>query len=396
MVAGPFLDEAAVGKCRDAILETMRVLGINPSTIVPFDKTPTFKPFLAECVKVARQRGYLVDGLAFQEKHIHIGAAVGHYTYLHHKGTGKSHDIPVLSSLIMAFYYCIDDYCFEAQSVAEFGARLAAGRQQREKGLDDLAALTAEVVEMYGPITGDLLSASTQAYVMGNHLERVMCGASSQWQVNKHAPIFPTIMKTMTSAATTLFLLSFPCDVPSVDYIQSLPDGILVHDYTADIMSYYKEAIEGEFNRVEQAAQMHGVSGPEMLEEFVRKMTISHERASRVLSSSDPSGKLLSCYQQTIVGFIVFQALHPRYKITDLLGVSTSSSYAFGPQRKPESKSVATASRFASLPSRGLRVAQSRGFINSLSVYIFVIILSSYLSIMWYPILISKFVVLAK
>ncbi|KAJ3739799.1 hypothetical protein DFH05DRAFT_1512854 [Lentinula detonsa] len=386
----------------------MRVLGIDPLTIVPFDKTPTFKPFLAECVDVARQRGYLVDGLAFQEKHIHIGAAVGHYTYLHHKGT-KSHDIPVLSSLIMAFYYCIDDYCFEAQSLAEYGVRLASGRPQREKGLDDLVALSAEIAGMYDPITGDLLGMSTQAYVMGNHLEREMCGTSSQWRVNKDAPYFPTIMKTITSAATTLFLLSFSCDVPSVDYIQSLPDGILVHDFTAyvhrlylfeymyllffrDIMSYYKEAIEGEFNRVEQAAQIHGVTGPEMLEEFVRKMTLSHERVSRVLLTTDPSGKLLSCYQSTIVGFIVFQALHPRYKITDLLGVSESSSFAFGLQAKLKPQSAALSSRLAFVPSRvGQKLG--RGSINHLLIYVFFIILSSYLSIVWYPTLISKVVV---
>ncbi|KAJ3908271.1 hypothetical protein F5879DRAFT_367662 [Lentinula edodes] len=157
----------------------MRVLEIDPLTIVPFEQTPTFKPFVAECVEAARQRGYLVDELAFQEKHVHIGAAVGHYTYLHHRGT-KSHDIAVLSSLLMAFYYCIDDYCFKARSLAEYGARVASGRPQLEKGLDDLVSLSAEISEMYDPITGDLLRISTQAYVMGNHLEREMCGTRSQ------------------------------------------------------------------------------------------------------------------------------------------------------------------------------------------------------------------------
>ncbi|KIK56500.1 hypothetical protein GYMLUDRAFT_247756 [Collybiopsis luxurians FD-317 M1] len=296
----------------------MDILDIDPLSILPFEKTPTYKPFLAECVEEARKRGYLgeEENQAFKEKHIHIGAAVGHYTYLHHKNT-QSHDVAVLSSLLMAFYYCIDDYGFEAKSVTEYGSRLVSGRPQLEKGLNDLATLSAELSSMYDPVTGDLLRMSTQAYVMGNHLEREMCGLRTQWEVNKNAPLFPTIMKTITSAATSLYLLSFPCSAPATSYMQTLPDGICVHDTTADIMSYYKEAIEGEFNRVEQTAQMHNMTGPDMLEELVKNMKLSHKRVIDVLSASDPSGSLVSCYTSTIVGFVVFQALHPRYKIKD-------------------------------------------------------------------------------
>jgi hypothetical protein len=83
-------------------------------------------------------------------------------------------------------------------------------------------------------------------------------------------------------------------------------------------MSYYKEAIDGEFNHVEQMAQLHGVSGGDMLSELVKTMTASHHRVMRVLMASDPSGMLASCYKTAIVGFVVFQALHPRYKIRDL------------------------------------------------------------------------------
>lgn len=148
-------------------------------------------------------------------------------------------------------------------------------------------------------------------------------------------------------------------------------------------MSYYKEAIEGEFNRVEQAAQLHGLSGPDMLGEFVKQMTQSHERASRVLSTSDPSGKLLSCYMSTIVGFIIFQALHPRYKMTDLLGVSASPSFAFGLREKSKSRLT---TQLSSVPR------QSRVSINHL-LYLFFIILSSYLSVIWYPTILSNILV---
>lgn len=160
----------------------MSVLNIDPAHLLPFDKTPTFEPFLLECIEEARKRGYLSKGSCdqpFQEKHVRIGAAVGHYTYFHHRET-ESHAVAVLASLLMAFYYCVDDYCFDPRSIAEYGSLLASGRPQLEQGLDDLVALTAELSDMYDPITGDLLRITTQAYVMGNHLEREMCGKQSQ------------------------------------------------------------------------------------------------------------------------------------------------------------------------------------------------------------------------
>lgn len=84
-----------------------------------------------------------------------------------------------------------------------------------------------------------------------------------------------------------------------------------------DILSYYKEAIEGDFNRVEQIAKFHGLTGPDMLGELVSSMALSHERVVRLLSAADSTGLLRSCHEMAIAGFVTFQALHPRYKLQD-------------------------------------------------------------------------------
>lgn len=170
----------------------MHVLKIDPTSLLPFDKTPTFEPFLLECIDVARKRGYLSSdgtGQPFVEKHVRIGAAVGHYTYRHHLGT-ESHKVAVLASLLMAFYYCIDDYCFDPRSVAAYGARLTACLPQLEKGLDDLVEVNSELCNMYDSITGDLIRMSTQAYVMGNHLETAMCSNREEVRCNSSGDSF--------------------------------------------------------------------------------------------------------------------------------------------------------------------------------------------------------------
>ncbi|KAJ7147587.1 hypothetical protein C8R43DRAFT_1195296 [Mycena crocata] len=305
-----------VAKIKRAILDIMHLLNLDPLALVPFEETPTFEPFLRECIDEARRRNYLSDQpQPIRESHVRIGAAVGHYAWLRPGIVGRK--IAVLSSLLMGLYYCVDDCCFAPRAIAEYGSRLISGRPQLEKGLDDLTALNSELAGMYDPVIGDLLRMSHQAYIMGNHLEAEMCGNGTQWNVSRDAPLFPDVMKTITSAATALYLLSFPPSTQFTSYLQALPDGITVHINTADIMSYYKEALEGEFNRVEQAAQLEDATGPDVLGELVKSTTASHERIVRLLSASDPTGQLVSCHEQAIAGFVTFQALHPRYKLRD-------------------------------------------------------------------------------
>ncbi|KAJ7483284.1 hypothetical protein FB451DRAFT_1555286 [Mycena latifolia] len=301
---------------KQAVLDILRVLDIDSLSLLPFEQTPTVEPFVLECIAEARERNYLsASPQPIQEHHIRIGAAVGHYVWLRPGLVGRK--IAVLASLLMGIYYCIDDCCFAPESLGEYGSRIVAGRPQLEKGLDDVTRLNSELADMYPPVIGDLLRLSHQAYVMGNYLEGQMGGEDTKWQVSRNAPAFPKVTKTITSAATALYLLSFPPDAPFTSYLQTLPDGITVHINTADIMSYYKEAMDGEFNRVEQISELRGVTGPEMLGALAEGVITSHERVVRVLAAADPTGRLVVCHEQAIRGFVTFQALHPRYKLRD-------------------------------------------------------------------------------
>ncbi|KAJ7272102.1 hypothetical protein C8J57DRAFT_1225647 [Mycena rebaudengoi] len=96
------------------------------------------------------------------------------------------HKTTVLASLLMAFYYCVDDCCFQPRSLAEYGSRLVSGSPQLEKGLDDLTALNSELSNLYAPVIGDLLRMSHQAYMMGNHLEVAMEGVGTKVGNNIH------------------------------------------------------------------------------------------------------------------------------------------------------------------------------------------------------------------
>ncbi|KAJ7708964.1 hypothetical protein B0H17DRAFT_1264581 [Mycena rosella] len=318
MSASASLDQ----KVKQAVLDVLRELNIEPPTLLPFDQTSTLEPFLLECLEEVRRRNYISPPV--EEKHIRIGATVGHYVWL--LPSLVPHKLALLASLLMGLYYCIDDGCFAPQSLAEHAGRLVSGQVQLERGLGHAAALLEEVAGMYESVVGDLLRMAHQAYVMGNYLEGRMAGEGKtslltvgQWEVNKNAPAFPSVMKTITSAATALYLLSFPPAVPFTSYLQTLPDGIAIHDNTADIMSYYKESLVGEFNRVEQIAQLHGLSGPDMLAELVQSTIACHERVVRALGASDPTRalRLVECHEQAVRGFVVFQALHPRYKLRD-------------------------------------------------------------------------------
>lgn len=163
---------------KQAVLDIMRVLSLDPLSLLPFEDTPTLKPFVLECISEARSRNYLSSDTSessqpIQESHIRIGAAVGHYAWF--RPGLVPHKIAVLASLLMGLYYCVDDCCFDPRSLAEYGSRLISHRPQLEKGLDDLTAFNSELADMYDPVIGDLLRMSHQAYIMGNYLEGQMC-----------------------------------------------------------------------------------------------------------------------------------------------------------------------------------------------------------------------------
>ncbi|KAJ7828227.1 hypothetical protein B0H14DRAFT_3466428 [Mycena olivaceomarginata] len=261
---------------KEAVLETMRMFDVDPLSLLPVEQTPTFEPFMLECIEEAYTRGYLSrsSDLALTEKHVRIGAAVDHYAYFHHRGT-SSHKITVLGSLCIALDFCIDDNCFDPHSIEEYGSRLVAGRPQLEKGLDDYRAVTSELSDMYDATAGDLMRMSSLAYVAGVHLEAGMCGGgASSWDVSTDAPHFPNAMKAMASDSIAMTVQTFPHAVPSRCYLQALPDAAAVHEHMADILSYYKEALAGEFNRVEQIAQLRGIEGSDMLSELVSSMAV--------------------------------------------------------------------------------------------------------------------------
>ncbi|KAK7031665.1 terpenoid synthase [Favolaschia claudopus] len=302
-----------IPRIKQAVLDVLAVLKIDPLSLSPFEETSTLELFVVECIQEAQNRDYLLEPMRVE--YIRIGAAVGHYVWLLPGRVG--HQVAILASLLMGFYYCVDDCCYESRSLGEYGSRLMSRSSQIEGGLDHLTALNSELADLYNPVIGDLLRISHQAYMMGNYLEGQMSDTGSKWAVSKYAPGFPAVMKTLTSATIALYLLSFPPDAPFTNYLQTLPDGITIHMNTADIMSYYKEALDGEFNRVEQAAQYQGLSGPEMLGELVKSTAVCHERVIRLLSTSDSTGRLASCHEMAIAGFVIFQALHPRYKLRD-------------------------------------------------------------------------------
>ncbi|KAG2072100.1 hypothetical protein BDR04DRAFT_1153852 [Suillus decipiens] len=52
-------------------------------------------------------------------------------------------------------------------------------------------------------------------------------------------------MRLLSGVQTAYSLFIFPSTLPPLQYIQCMPDIALVINYTNDILSYYKEEIEG-------------------------------------------------------------------------------------------------------------------------------------------------------
>ncbi|KAJ7780163.1 hypothetical protein DFH07DRAFT_464813 [Mycena maculata] len=69
-------------KIKNAVLDVMCILNLDPLSLLPFEQTPTLRlePFSLECIEKARRRNLPLPlpqprPQAFQEKHVCTGAA---------------------------------------------------------------------------------------------------------------------------------------------------------------------------------------------------------------------------------------------------------------------------------------------------------------------------------
>ncbi|RDB17351.1 hypothetical protein Hypma_001990 [Hypsizygus marmoreus] len=295
--------------------ETIR--GIISETLRRCDMTyPTevekCKGFQVECMEEAVRRGYSMQGTnAILKVLIPPGAEAAFLFYPHLRDS--HHELLVLIGLYFALLFYLDDvFDHNYTAISEFNDRFVTNRPQRAKVLDHFATLILEMSYFYSGASANLVVSGSLNFVTGTLVEHETKTAT----LNPYAQGFPAFLKTLVSANMVLCVFAFPPSTPVKDYIQALPEMVIFTNNFSDVLSFYKEDLEGEnFNRISHLARSRGASKLEVLRTLSEETSCAYERIIHILSAC-PAGPQTT--KDFFYGALAIHASASRYRFKEL------------------------------------------------------------------------------
>ncbi|EMD31446.1 hypothetical protein CERSUDRAFT_162851 [Gelatoporia subvermispora B] len=99
-------------------------------------------------------------------------------------------------------------------------------------------------------------------------------------------------------------------------FMQAFPDAATYTNYAHDIMSFYKEILEGETgNYVQDRALVSGKSSLEALNDVIEDTIAIVERVRRILGE----GKARDAWESFVAGYICYHVNSTRYRLADII-----------------------------------------------------------------------------
>ncbi|KIY51852.1 terpenoid synthase [Fistulina hepatica ATCC 64428] len=265
--------------------------------------------FEAECIAVSVERGYIkADDKSFRYS-IKGGVSMACNAY----GHLKNRRLQTFICLYTAFLIYLDDmFDQDVESVREFNHRFVTGQKQRHWLLDHFAALLLEMPNLWGPVVANMMTTSTLNLVTALSLEHELQGVT----LESDAVRYPTFARVMSGASETYALFAFPPELPLRSYLQALPDLMIYINNGNDILSFYKEELDGEtVNRVHMIAKCRSVPQSVVLRDIVDDAVAAHRRITGTL---EPWPAAQSAFLSFSQGYVGFHAGITRYRLNEL------------------------------------------------------------------------------
>ncbi|KAJ3559855.1 hypothetical protein NM688_g85 [Phlebia brevispora] len=227
---------------------------------------------------------------------------------------GHTHiETQVHLSLFSLLAGCVDDLEIDPVALESFVERLYAGLPQLHPVLELLVGKLKRMPDYYPPFSATAIFAGTVQFINATLFDkrsRNLRPASLPWIRYKRA-------RNSLGEVYGLFAwdkFNFP-DVST--HIQILPDARIYLDYANDILSFYKEELEGETsNVIHDRAAVTGKDLSEVLSDLLDESVNAVARARDILQGE----KEKQTWEIFIAGYVAFHFLSPRYRLKELTG----------------------------------------------------------------------------
>ncbi|KAG1735510.1 isoprenoid synthase domain-containing protein [Suillus lakei] len=271
------------------------------------------KVLYAEYCQEAINRGFpTLDGNYSIHPYMGIGVAMSSITY----GHLTNHATKMWICLFTAVGICIDDTLNRGQKMDHvylFNERFANCQPQGDPVLNAWDVLLREAPRHYPTLVLNLITTSALDFVSGLLLEH----ETKNMQISKEAPLYPEYSRLLSGLAHGFRFFVFPSNLPLQEYIQCMPDLMFFLNDTNDILSYYKEEIEGDTtNYLSLIAASRGLTKQDALYEVIVKTMQAHHN---VLECLKPHSGAYDAYASCCHGYIKFHTALRRYKLKDIM-----------------------------------------------------------------------------
>ncbi|KIJ11834.1 hypothetical protein PAXINDRAFT_101514 [Paxillus involutus ATCC 200175] len=257
--------------------------------VVPFDHA-----LYHECFDVAVKRGYPMSSsepcsvLPFLPIGVTYGANPGgHITPLPNQ---------IWIALCTACLFFVEDIPrhlpTELPSIRTFNDRLVRGEKQGNAVLDAVAGLLKETPRIFGGhMPANLLTTSILDFVTTTVMEY----ETTNMQISASAKGYPSYQRVMSGIGEAYAIMAFPPDIPYEEYIQAMPELALFICTVNDVLSFYKEELDGESNtHVATMAARKGISKVEAFEELTDTSVELYQGILSILEGSPRSASGLT------------------------------------------------------------------------------------------------------
>ncbi|KAG2362240.1 hypothetical protein BDR07DRAFT_1485034 [Suillus spraguei] len=262
----------------------------------------------SECCKEAINRGYPMD---FILPYMAVGVAIMSNAY----GHLPDHATKMWICLFTAVATCIDDMtkAEDLMNVYLFNERFMNCESQEHPVLNALDGLLREVPCHYHAPVSNLIITSALNFVSSILLDN----QTHDMPISPQAPSYSEYSRLLSGLADTYGFCIFPSTLPLREFVQCMPDLTIVINHTNDILSYYKEEIEGDSaNYLTLIAASHGLTKQEALRELIDKTVRAYHN---VLEFLRPRPEAYNAYVAFFDGYVKFHATLKRYKLEEVM-----------------------------------------------------------------------------
>ncbi|KAJ3554930.1 hypothetical protein NM688_g2850 [Phlebia brevispora] len=209
---------------------------------------------------------------------------------------------------------CFDDFLTDSDAMSEFSDRFRAGLPQRLPLLQYFADSLSSMSTYFLPFAARAIVNSALVYMNRNVFDK----EASEMPIHEAARQYIEWKRLQNGMAEAyaLFIWDKHSFSSIHSFIQAVPEVVLCVNYMNDILSFYKEELEGDVtNYIHERAKVTGRETNAVLFDVVND-TIEAVKRARDIVQGDAERAAVDAF---VAGYTVFHVYSPRYRLLDLM-----------------------------------------------------------------------------